>query len=73
MSNPQQEIIDLEMQLPALKQAYESSMRAFLALPQDRAHITKRRQSLQDYHAGGVDYFNAFERLICLGSLTGAD
>jgi hypothetical protein len=73
MSNAQQDIIELERQLPALKQAYERSMQAFLALPQDPAHTTQRREAMQVWHAAGVEYFNAFERLISLGSLSGAD
>jgi hypothetical protein len=73
MSDPKQELIELQKQLPCLKQAYEAAMKAFLAHPQDQAHVTQRRQALQDYHSAAVAYFNAFEHLICLGSQTGAD
>jgi hypothetical protein len=48
-------------------------MREFLRIPQDAAHVTKRRESLHDFHCAGVNYFNAYEKLISLGSLCGAD
>src|ERR1044071_4523525 len=73
MSDPRQEVIDLEKQLPGLKSAYESAMRAFLTHPQDQARVTPRRVALQTYHAAAVEYFNTYERLISLGALCGAD
>jgi hypothetical protein len=73
MSDHMQEILQLEGELPVLKERYESSLQSFLALPQDAAHVTDRRNSLQEWHAAGVRYFNAFERLISLGALAGAD
>lgn len=73
MTTHAKEVLDAEKECSALKELYESAMRTFLIIPQDAAHVTKRREALQDFHSAGVNYFNAFEKLISLGSLCGAD
>ena len=73
MSTAQQEILELENKLPALKQKYTDCLAEFLSLPQDQSRVTQRRASLQAWHTSAVDFFNAYDRLIATGSLTGAD
>ena len=64
-------ILELEEQLPVLKQKYRETMKMFLSTPLEKE--AEKRSALRDVHELGVDYFNAVERLIAHGALTGAD
>jgi hypothetical protein len=71
MKTKEQEIAEIEQQLPQRKDTYLQSMEYFLAVP--KRNTKQRTAALRKCHTAGTDYFNAYERLISLGFLLGAD
>jgi hypothetical protein len=63
MSTEQQELQTLDQQRQALRDAYEQSIRDFLAVAKERAK-KKQIAAFQACHAAGLAYFNAHDRAI---------
>jgi len=73
MRQDKDEFATLEAGLSVMKQKYREAMMAFHSLPQSGVSIESVRKAFWDWHYAGLDYFNAFEKSISLGSLVGAD
>lgn len=63
--------LDQEAQIRQYRVRYQEATQAFVADPHVANNSLLRR--LQEFHAAGVDYFNAFERSIPANSLLCAD
>jgi hypothetical protein len=73
MTTDRQKLLELERQLPKLKEDYGQSMQAYLGLSEKRSKKEDRRAALWAWHNAGVAFFNAHDKLIADAALLKAD
>jgi len=73
MSGEEQKLLELEKDLPVLKEKYRQTLESFLLLCEKRSKIGERRSAFWACHEAAIAFFNAHDKAICNGALLKAD